>query len=367
MFVIRKKLSADEITPPTIRYNADCDCIQTTFDGGATWTDSPGSDPRSSPAFRAPPSTEDDPRCTSAAGMVALLRSLVDADQAADSAAGLVVLWFAILLAAFPFVGWVADLLLLIADAIVSIGGAAISTAFTEDVYTQFLCVFYDNIDTDGQMSDAQLSDIYTQVATDFDLTVQAVFGLHSSGLGAVGWSNAGALATTSADCGSCLTWCIDVDLAVSDFDMSTDTSDWGPGAVYVLGTGWTAALDEERTEFGDCVSQFRFGRLFPNTVVTRIEANFDIEFGNQSSFDSFWKLTLGDEIIFDIGNTNTSGNHIWTGSVATGDDSHLWFDRDGSSIGYNAFGCPAGGSAQAVHLHMEGTGDNPLPDFACA
>lgn len=204
MFVIRKKLTPDEITPPTIRYNVDCDCIQTTFDGGDTWTDSPGSDPRSSPAFRAPANATADPRCNAAANMVALLQQLIAADLAADNAAALVVLWFGILVFAFPFLGWVADLLLLIADGIITIGATAINSAFTPTVYDDLLCVFLNHIDDDGQMSDAQLADIYSDIAAEFDLTVQAVFGLHSSALGAVGWSNAGALGTETGDCSGC-------------------------------------------------------------------------------------------------------------------------------------------------------------------
>lgn len=205
MQIVRKKLSADEISPPNIRYNGDCDCVETTYDGGGTWTAAPGADPRSAAAFRAPANATADPQCNAAANMVSRLRFMIDTDLASASIAGVASGLLAGILLFMPAVGIVVDAILIAVDVILGIGAGAIAAAFTEGVYDDFLCVFYCNIDPDGQMSDAQLTAIYSQVAAQFDSVVQLVFGAHSSTLGAVGWSNAGALGEIEdADCSEC-------------------------------------------------------------------------------------------------------------------------------------------------------------------
>ncbi len=204
MKIVRKLLTASEITPASLRYNSDCDCVQQTPDGGTTWIDVPELDPRRGAGYRMPPNASADPQCNSAANMVAYLQSLIAADLAATNVVSLVSLWFEILLLVFP-IGILADLLLIVAGAIATIGSTAIETAFTPEVYDALLCTFDCNIGADGQMSDAQLAAIYVDVAANYDATVQAVFGAHSSTVGAVGWSNAGAIgAITDADCSSC-------------------------------------------------------------------------------------------------------------------------------------------------------------------
>lgn len=211
MQIVRKKLSADEITPPGTRYDPECDCVQQSPDGGTTWNDAPGLDPRSSSSFRLPPTTVDDPQCNAAANMVAKLRFFVDTDLASASIAGVASSLFAAISLFLPGVGIIVEAILIAVDVILGIGAGEIAAAFTETVYDDFLCVFYCNIDADGQMSDAQLADIYTAVAATFDATVQAVFGAHSSTMGPVGWSNAGVRGeSTDADCSACVCgpWC---------------------------------------------------------------------------------------------------------------------------------------------------------------
>jgi len=205
MQIVRKKLTATEITPPNVRWDDTCECVQQTFDGGVTWVDAPGLDPRSSDTYRAPPLESDDLQCDAAANMVAYLHTAVDMAIAFDSSVRLATELLALLgFSLGPAVGAIVAVILLIADVLLALGAEAIDGAFTESVYDDLLCVFYNNIDADGQMSDAQLSDIYTAVAAGFDSNVQVVFGAISSGLGPVGWSNFGAKGTHTGDCTAC-------------------------------------------------------------------------------------------------------------------------------------------------------------------
>lgn len=349
MQIVRKKLSASEITPPNVRYDAECDCVQSTYDGGATWVDNPGADPRISPAFRAPANATADPQCNAAAGMVALLRSLIDADLAATTALGLTSTWFGILFLVFP-IGIIADILLLIADVILGIGSAAIAASFTEEVYDGLLCVFYNNIDADGQMSDAQLADIYTAIAAEFDLTVQAVFGAHSSGIGPVGWSNAGALGSETGDCAVCGEWCKVFDFTSDDGGFAL-IADVGGG----YSGGWATGYFDAGTGYYQNVGAALSG--FDSTTFTYAKISYDYAAGNLSSLGGNSTLAVGIGAGFPIniiGMTPDAGYTEWMGSVS-GDNLSVYL-----CVGLWTDGDP-GGSGLITRLELHGTGDNPF------
>lgn len=217
--IVRKKLTPDEITPPNIRYNGDCNCVEQTWDGGTTWTPTPGVDPRSAPGFRAPARTGDDPQCNAAANMVAALQQMVAGDISADNQAMLATYLLAVALLFVPVAGWIADAFLLVAEGILLLDQATIEAAFTPTVYDDLLCTFYCRLDADGQMSDEQLTGFLEDVFINYDFTVYSVISGHSDSLGPVGWSNMGALGTeTGADCSACMcAWCYLWDFALTD------------------------------------------------------------------------------------------------------------------------------------------------------
>lgn len=276
MEIVRKKLTADEITPANIRYNPDCDCVEQTWDGGTTWTPTPGADPRTSPAYRAPANSSDAPQCNAAANMVAALRDMVDADISADNSLSLATLLLGTALLFVPVAGWIADAFLLIADAIILLDQATIEAAFTSDVYDQLLCTFFCNIDPDGQMSDAQLVQFLSDVSDNYAFTVYSVVTNHSNTLGAVGWSNMGALGTgTGSDCSDCsCAWCYQ----------------WDDNAA-LLAEGFTHVYDNDVSQFWSAVS----------TDFTIVRAEFPFcmaggggaasAFWNAPSFGSVWVL----------------------------------------------------------------------------
>lgn len=203
MFIIRKRLSPDEVTPAGTRYNSGTDTVQTTSDGGATWNDAPGLDPRHADSFRNPVLTTADPQCDAAANMVAFLHSVIDADIAAANTIamstafiGLVTLFFPVLL--------VADLILAVAGIIAAIGSTALSEAFTSTVYDDLLCTFYNHLETDGSMTAADLSALLADIFANYDSVVFDAIDAHNKTLYEVGWSNAGAAGSETGDCTSC-------------------------------------------------------------------------------------------------------------------------------------------------------------------
>lgn len=242
VFIVRKKLTADDIQPPGTRWNVDCDCIQVTPDHGTTWNDAPGLDPRSAPGYRLPPTPVDDPQCNAAANMVAALRKFVDADIQGASVFSLASSTLAAVLLFIPGIGIIVDAFLIAADIILGLGSLAITDAFTEEVYADLLCAFYCNIGPDGQMTDENLTALTAKIADDFDSVVQAVFGAHSSTMGAVGWSNAGVVGeSTDADCSGCDCgpWCYEWNFRTSDGGFLN----WSGRGEYVPGEGWKSTV----------------------------------------------------------------------------------------------------------------------------
>lgn len=344
--IVRKKLTPDEISPPYLRYNGDCDCVQTTPDGGVTWTDTPGQDPRIAPGFLKPPNSSEDPRCNAAANMVAALRSFIALDISATSTWGLASGFAAIYILIFP-VGVLIDLLIIIAGIIVGIGAVAIDEAFTEDVYDGLLCIFNDNIDADGQMSDAQLADIYTAVASQFGGVVETVFGAHSSGLGANGWSNIGATGTETGDCDSCAGWCLEINFAVSDGDAYIIET-----GVWESGLGWRVA--EWQPPPGDLVDLY-IGLMFNSSV-------------HVTKYQLWWTKTDGggaDNVLnsrlYDGGSLVVNNDFYGSDTIGT-DKTALWegdWTADEARIGMNCG--TTGGDGWIYRMRLVGDGDPPV------
>lgn len=240
--IVRKKLTPDEIQPPTTRYNSDCDCVQVTGDGGLTWTDAVGLDPRSQPAYLRPPLTTDNPRCDAAANMVAAIRHAVDTMEDGSTVWAVASLLLA-LFGAFLPLGLISALVVIVADAIWTIGIALLRAAMTEEVYAQLLCIFLDNEDADGRLTPEGYAALYPAVEAQIEATaagfLERIFDL----MGYVGLSNAGSSGVETGDCTECDTHCFTI-----DFEL-TDGSEYGvsklfAGGEWVDGVGWATTLD---------------------------------------------------------------------------------------------------------------------------
>jgi len=371
MEIIKKRLWEAEIYPDDIRYDPGTAAVQQTFDGGATWIDQALQDPRFSDVFRFPPTSSDNPHCDSAASIVRFLLNLVadttnvvNEGTTALAFASFVIGLIAILFPPALFVAIFIDLF----DLITAIGATVVQEAFTSTVWDELLCIFYCNIDADGQVSADKLATINIKIDSQIGSTAASV--LHAMLLvqGPVGLSNAGTLGLDTDDCSGCVcTWCYEYDFAVLNDFSQISQAGWGAGAVYTPGTGWLASINISRGNAGELASFFAIGRLFPACTLTRVEIDYELTYGDISIFQNHQIFKIGTDVLFDF-STNQSGTQVWTGSITPTGSTHfsVGASPDGV-IGYNnAFGS-AGGHVLFSRIRLEGTGaTNPFGSDNC-
>jgi len=240
MGIVRKLLTPDEVAAANTRYDSDCDCVQVTTDGGTTWTDAPGLNPRSQPAYRLPARGGADPRCDAAANMQDKLKSFVAQDVAGLAQFQLATALIGIVLIFLPEAGIIFDLFIAVAEAIITIGADAIEGAFTDAQWAIVLCILYCDIGSDGTVSSSQLSTIISDIETQCDSVVYDVLSLHLQMIGEVGLTNAGASGDVTGDCSSCeCAWCYTIDFTVSDGGFTPAAWGGSPAAAWTSGVGW--------------------------------------------------------------------------------------------------------------------------------
>ena len=144
--VIRKRLDPDEVYPSNMRYDATCNCIQTTYDGGTTWVDTPYDDPRTSPVFARPPRGTGGVSCDAAANMVQWIHDFIDMVEEVLFVGGLVISAVNGLLKLFDVLsgGWaiLIDAIITAAGYTFDVGYSGLLLAFTSTTYDDLLCIF---------------------------------------------------------------------------------------------------------------------------------------------------------------------------------------------------------------------------------
>lgn len=345
--IVRKKLSADEVGGANTRYDDDCDCTQTTPDGGTTWIDNPGIDPRHSPALQMPPRTTSDPQCDAAANMRHQLEKFINtivtvASQGAGASQILGVLAF--------FMPEIAILWLLateIVGGLLSVGQSVINAAFTTPVYDQLEQIFYCNISSDGTCSAEQLAAIESDIGSIIGGVVQVVMAAYLTLTGEVGLTNSGAVGDEVGDCsGFICGWCYEIDFTSTDGGWSSFST---PGAVYTPGVGWTDATS------GGTRGTFIESPTFPLATFTHIEFDYTavdnvtstVDYGRVSGTITMLDVCPGALGSFTVG---------WDGSES--------FDQVGLQVG-NSTSFPAG-SSKITRALFRGTGANPFGDNNC-
>lgn len=331
MEIVKKQLTPDEIQPAGTRFNTTEDTVQLSPDGGTTWINAPDLDPRHNTAYQLPPRGGSDPQCDAAANMVAKLQSMVSIFEAEISqfqaASGLL----AIILVFFGGAGLIIDLLLAIADLLVTIGASAISAAFTSDQWGLILCILDCNIEGDGTVTEADLAQIIYQIYTQCSTVVYDVMFFLLPTLGEVGLTNAGASGTETGDCSDCdCGWCFEVDLATDDFGITRPSLTYG---TWVSGIGW-------RSDTGSSEAIY-LHKTFTATRITHVEiqsvlavqptgvgagnyvavrhsgSNVHVYTQSASVFyaNQLFVLTFDDtidEILFNPSGSMSGGNRIW-------------------------------------------------------
>jgi len=317
MMVIRKFLSADQVAPAGTRWGPECDCIQQTVDGGTTWVQNDGLDPRKSDAFRLPPLTGEDAKCLAAGNITDKIKSVLDILFASIAAFQAATAVLDVILLFLPGAGILIDLILAGAQALFLIGVEALEAAMTDEVYDQFLCIVYCHIGDDGQMSQAQYISIYDQVESDIGGLAFVALAYAMNALQAVGMSNAGTQGESERECDACdCSWCHTFDFALDDGGfVACDWFGQGDKGEYIAACCWQGVLDAAEGHNVLCIS-----------------LEIDIPDGSQltsmdgtGEFGSFTRLTW-DGVDYDstfpvtISNTVAAGTHellIYTNTFA--------------------------------------------------
>lgn len=256
MKIVRKELTPDEISNPSQRYNADCNCVQWTGDGGTTWVDAPQFDPRTSPAMQVPAFAFDDPRCDAATSLVDNFHSGLDGTLNAISATTTAVGGASFILNFLDFLDGIGLLVQLIVDfcaLVIAIGVSVVEAGFTDAVYADLICRVSCNTQPDGTWTQANLNAIEASVRDFYGDTneVTLIFNGWLENLGPVGMSNVASIKHTMGDCSDCALCCpensFDFTSSEQGFALTAWTGDAGSypavgiytalGAPY--GTGW--------------------------------------------------------------------------------------------------------------------------------
>jgi len=205
MFVIRKKLSADDTLIAFTRYNDVTGKIQTTPNNGVTWIDNPCADTRTNVAYRLPPRIGLTARCDAATGIVESVRKIV-----ALFLTGVVAFQFVngaiTILLVIVGIGLFVKLLFQLFNALLVIGAIAVDAAFNSTIWYELKCIVNSYMSNNGLVTQAQFDAINAQVSASQSNVVSTVWGAIVATYGHVGMSNIGAsyIAFPASDCDEC-------------------------------------------------------------------------------------------------------------------------------------------------------------------
>lgn len=243
MKIVRGRLSADDFSPPDLRYNAGTDTVQYTPDGGTTWVDDPSDDPRVGAKFAKPTKTGSDIRCRSAASMVKWLRDFVEYEAGILNTGAQIV---ELSNAAFSFFDILAPWAILVqglinlAGTLFGIGGTALTVAFSGSEWDDLLCILNCNLEADGTITPDDFTEIESEISDQLNTTAALVLNAILDAQGYVGLQNAGTLyEVASPDCSGCdCEWCYEWDFTASDGGWTARTG-FGTVGHYTPGVGW--------------------------------------------------------------------------------------------------------------------------------
>jgi hypothetical protein len=302
MKIIRGALNAADVSNPNIRYDADCDCLQMSPDGGTTWNDAPGLDPRHAPGFLKPPVSGSSKQCDAAANMVKWLHDFIDEMLFDFELVGTVTTIINSILFELEILAPYIELLAIIselAETISGIGATALAAAFTSDQYDLLQCIFFCNADSSGRVSAAKLVDVENAITAQLNTTAALVTNAILFVQGEIGLSNAGSVGSETGDCSGCdCGWCLEVDLTDNDGGFSNDGS--GDG-MWTSGIGWQAT--------------------FTGILLWQLRMDINFTSANINSIDVTYSIGNADGGTNDLARGFLSGSTVWhlNGSIGNG------------------------------------------------
>jgi len=321
------------------RYTED-GVFQTSDDGGLTWHDNPGADPRNN-TTQAPPldgEDGDDKKCIAATAGADFAKSqLIDSLTTGMSYAEINAALVGVVL--ILGVTGVGILITAIASLIFIAGVAVVQAAFTTEVWDRLKCNFYCNMSDDASFTPAQWIAVLTQLNTDETGIVNAILHQWIVSMGNIGLTNlVRSHFADEGDCSDCDCnpgWCYEIDFTVTDGDFTAVFGSWSGGV------GWSG------TAAGSGVSVV-IDRTLPSANYTKITMDVNCPGTCNVALQISGQPTFGEINV-------ATGTYVWEG------------DLDGTLIEPN----PSSGSAQGATVNMtrlrfEGMGDNPFGDDNC-
>lgn len=235
--VLRKRLWEQEIIGDTIRYY---DGEWQTYDPYAgEWIDNPLADPRTLAMWRLPAGGGSDIKCESAANLRAKFEAMINAFLLATSIIDACNAIVGIVLVFFPPARLLWVIIIAIVEALYAIGVATINAAFNFGAYDELQCIIFDEIGSDGQITDAIKDAIYARIEDEMTFVQFAVLSLLITALGTVGMNNAAQLRDEAADCDSCpQNWRYKWDFHINNGGFTFDPEAGNTGGTWVGGIG---------------------------------------------------------------------------------------------------------------------------------
>lgn len=359
MKIIRMELTENEVSPPNLRYDDGCDCIQQTPDGGTTWVDVPEADPRHANGFRMPPLSGEDARCDAAAREVAAWREVYNTFISSTTAAQFATIILNALLLLAGGVGVLLALLFLAFDALIFIGKEEMEAAFDDDVWDGIMCIIYCHIAEDGSISQEQLDAIYSDIFALYPGTIYNTLIEIGHLFGEVLLSNASVERSETGDCDECAcAWCYTwLDGAGFSPAWSLDFGSYNSGTDQLDGTNTNPSTG--------------------NTVLLQAKLHFDAS--TITWFSVMFNFKSGDTFggnSFAIGNGTTYGVNIFDSAAAPTNDEQIGAFLGGVSVPgvitdlWIQIGVPSKDTLDTylniTQITIRGTGTNPFGDDNC-
>jgi len=227
----------------------------------------------------------------------------------------------------------------------------------TSDVYDQLLCIFQDNVESDGTLTADGFSQIYSDVGAQLEATaagfVQRIVDL----IGYVGLSNAGASGSATGDCTACATWCYRFDFTIDEQGFNN----LGGQAVYTPGVGWQTI----NFTGGPSYRYFAVGRTVAMDLIS-LSLEFSYSAGVLDATGDNTLLVANDGfaaptlLIIPIPGVPTSPE-IWSGAESLTGINILMLSGAQFGAGHDP-----GGQVTLTGLTLHGTGTNPFGSDNC-
>lgn len=363
MPVIRKKLTETEGAPANTRANPETGEVETTTDGGTTWTPNPDADPRTNPAYQleAIPGNQ----CPAAAGMILQMRDFVTNVFGGTTAIGIAGSALLALTLMLPGAGWLFSVALLIASATVTAGAGVILASFTEPVWDDLLCLLYCHLDDDGLFTQEQIDAFIADVYADLGDSVGFGVAQMIQAWGFVGFNNAGILrADDTADCSGCTDcgWAMFYNSEDGNGNFAGNITGGGGYWVvlnmrYIPGVGWVSGVNQS-INAGETYNMVGIGFGVANMTITKIRLYFRSTKGvSVPAGDSPTRIFLNSTSP-SASTLDTGGYLEWDGSFGVGSlGASMGFE---SANAYRNDGTPAGGGSIITGILFQGVGAAP-------